>query len=193
MKSDITKENIIRQTISLIQETDGSSEHITIRKIAGKMGVGVGLINHYFGSKDNLMEVCVQTIISEVIHAFQPRLCDGEDPVELTKCVAKQVMDFLMNNRQISKISILGDLKQPKLLDNTMKTVLGFGSRLSGGHITERHKTAAFMITAVLQEAFLRKDLMKDSFGIDFYDKGDRDRFIDSIVERFGRDELPDN
>ncbi len=190
MKSDITKENIIRHTICLIQETDGMPENITIRKIAERAGVGIGLINHYFGSKDKLIEICVQTIISGVINAFSPNLREGGDSIETTKSVAKQVMDFLMKNQQISKISILGDLKQPKSLDNTMKTVLGFGACLSGGQTTEKHKINAFMITAVLQEAFLRKDLLQDSFGIDFYDKEQRDQFINCIVERFGGNEL---
>lgn len=80
----------------------------------------------------------------------------------------------------------MGDLKQPKPLDNTMKTVLGIGARLSGGQITDKKKINAFMITSVLQEAFLRKDLMQDNFGIDFYNKEQRDQFIDYIVERFG-------
>lgn len=185
MKSDKTREKIIQQTISLIQESDGISEKITIRKIAGKAGIGVGLVNHYFDSKDNLIEICVQRIISEVIRAFRPDLRESKDPIEITKSVAKQVMDFLMGNQQVSKVSILSDLKQPKLMDNTMKTVLGFGAHLSGGQITEKHKINAFMITSVLQEAFLRKDCLKDSFGIDFYDKEQRDLFIDNIIERF--------
>lgn len=185
MKSDVTKENILQQTICLIQESNGISESITIRKIAERAGVGVGLVNHYFDSKEKLIEICVQTMISGVISAFRPALGDGRDPIEITKSVAKQVMDFLMENQQISKVSILGDLKQPKAMDNTMKTVLGFDSCLSGGQITEEHKRRAFMITTVLQEAFLRKDLMKEGFGVDFYNKEQRGQFIDDVIERF--------
>ncbi|MDF2567733.1 MAG: regulatory protein TetR [Oscillospiraceae bacterium] len=185
MKSDISKENIIQQTICLIQESDGIIENITIRKIAERSNVGVGLVNHYFMSKENLIEICVQTIISGVIGAFQPDLSGCQDFIETTKTVAKQVMDFLMENQQISKVSILGDLKQPKVMDNTMKTVMGFATRLSGGQITQEYKVKAFMITAVLQEAFLRKDCLNESLAIDFYDKEQRDVFINDIVERF--------
>ncbi len=185
MKSDISKENIIQQTICLIQESDGIIENITIRKIAERSNVGVGLVNHYFDSKENLIEICVQTIISGVIGAFQPALSENGNSIEITKSVTKQVVDFLMDNQQISKVSILGDLKQPKLMDNTMKTVLGFATRLSGGQIAQEQKVKAFMITAVLQEAFLRKDCLNDSLGIDFYDKEQRDYFINDIIERF--------
>jgi AcrR family transcriptional regulator len=40
----------------------GDIKKITIRRIAEEAGVGVGLINHYFETKDNLIEVCVQKI-----------------------------------------------------------------------------------------------------------------------------------
>jgi len=169
----------------LIRETNGETKGITIRKIAQRAGVGTGLVNHYFKSKDHLIEVCVQTIISGVIHSFRP-LCDSDDPIERTKYVAKQVMDFLLENSQISRVSILGDLKQPKAMDNTMKTVIGFGTSLSVGQVTAGHTIDSFLITAVLQAAFLRKDVLKESLGIDFNDKEQRDGFIDTIVERFG-------
>lgn len=190
MKSERTKENIIKQTICLIKETNGATENITMRKIAERAGIGVGLANHYFKSKDYLIEACVQTIISEVINSFHPELCKSKKPIEITKCVAKQVMDFLMDNKQISKVSILGDLKKPMAMDNTMKTVFGFETCLSDGEMTHKHLINSFMITSVLQEAFLRKDILKDNLGIDFNDKNERDNFIDNIIERFGGNDV---
>lgn len=186
MKSERTKENIIRQTISLIQETNGDIENITIRRIAERVGIGVGLVNHYFKSKDALIEVCVQAIISEVIHSFRPEGYESKTPVEITKCAAKQVMDFLMDNKQISKVSILSDLKKPMAMDNTMKSVYGFGRCLAQGELMQEHLLQSFILTAVLQGAFLRKDILKESLGIDFNDKTERDNLIDYIVERFG-------
>ncbi len=186
MKSERTKENIIRQTISLIKEADGDIEDITMRKIAERAGIGVGLANHYFKSKEALIEVCVQSIISDVIHSFRPEGNENNDPIEITKCAAKQVMDFLMDNKQISKVSILGDLKKPMGMDNTMKSVHGFGSCLSGGKPTQEHLINSFILTSVLQEAFLRKDSLKESLGVDFNEKAERDNLIDYIVERFG-------
>lgn len=185
MKSEKTKEKIILHTIDLIKETNGEIENITIREIAKRAGIGIGLINHYFQSKDHLIEACVQTIISEVINSFSPNIAQRNDPIKNTKYTAKLVMDFLMNNRQISKVSILGDMHYPKESDNTMKTVFGFGYCLSGGKLTNEYKIKSFMITSVLQEVFLRKDTLKESFGIDLYNKKQRDDFIDSTIERF--------
>lgn len=185
MKSEETKEKIIMQTIELIRESNGLTENITIRKIAERTNVSIGLINHYFGTKENLVGDCVQRIIGGVISAFRPALTEGEDHIGMTKRVAKQVMDFLMENPEISKISILGDLTEPKESDNTMGTVRGFNMRLSGGDMQSYHKHNAFLITAVMQVAFLRKDVLYQTLGVDFYDKAQRDTFIDDFIERF--------
>ena len=60
--SDI-KEKIIDATVSLIESSDGLIENITMRAIAQKADVAVGLINYHFTSKKNLIEICVQRII----------------------------------------------------------------------------------------------------------------------------------
>ena len=44
------KEQIINAAIDLIKETNGSIDKITIRQIAKRAGVGVGLINYHFQS-----------------------------------------------------------------------------------------------------------------------------------------------
>ena len=45
MKSEQTKQRIVEQTIRLIRESNGLMESITIRQIAEKADVGIGLIN----------------------------------------------------------------------------------------------------------------------------------------------------
>lgn len=186
MKSDRTKEIIMQHTIELIQDSNGLMENITMRGIAKHAGVSLGLINHHFGTKENLIEQCVQRIIKTVIGSFRPGLATDEDSVETTKRIAKLVMDFLIANPEIAKISILGDLKHPGEVDNTMGTVRGFERRLSGGDVHDTHcRTEAFMITAAMQVAFLRKDVLRETIGIDFSDKPQRDAYIDDLVERF--------
>lgn len=183
-KSELTKELIIAETIKLIRENNGNTEHITIRAIAKQANVGVGLINHYFTSKENLIEICVQKIINNVIVSFNPQNCKSNNPIDITKSIAKQVMDFLMENKEISKVSILGDLRNPRTNDNTMKTVMGFNNSLSGGNFSEQSKINSFLITMIMQGIFLRKDTLMDNFNIDFYNKSERDRFLDIIIDK---------
>lgn len=183
-KSEKTKENIIFQATALIKEHNGDTEKVTVRRIAERSGVSAGLINHYFGSKDGLIELCVQNIIGGVIRSFQPGPCADGGRAGILKHVAKQVVDFLMENRQLSRISILGDLKQPREKDNTMGAVWGFAGCMSGRRPAGKDLLDAFLLTAVLQGSFLRKDVLQATLGVDFYDKAQRDLYIEFVVEK---------
>lgn len=66
-KSDNVKEAIIAATIDLIVNSDGNIDEITTRIIAYKANTSVGLINYHYQTKDNLIEICVQQIIGNVI------------------------------------------------------------------------------------------------------------------------------
>lgn len=183
MKSEKTKELIIEQTILLIKETGGDVEVLTIRKIAEKAKVGVGLINHYFESKDKLVELCVQKMIGGVVHSFRADECVGMKPIEMTKYVVKKVTDFLMENEQISKISILGDLKNPKEKDNSMDTIFGFAYCMAGGQNLNEYLRKSFYLVTILQESFLRKNVLVENIGVDFYDKAQRDNYIEELID----------
>ncbi|MBB2184409.1 TetR family transcriptional regulator [Lachnospiraceae bacterium MD1] len=188
-KSEQAKENIISVTTSLIQESNGNLDEITIRKIAQEAGVGIGLINYHFQSKEQLVELCVQRIISSVIHTFRPELLKDLQPIDRLKTVSKLVADFLMDNPEVSRISILGDHANPGIEDNTMKTVSGFLHVLTGSDIAEsKQKMLLFTMTSILQAAFLRKEISKECFGVNFYDKTERDFFIDDMIERLLED-----
>lgn len=187
-KSEQAKENIISVTTRLIQESNGNLEEVTIRKIAQEAGVGIGLINYHFQSKDQLIEICVQRIISSVIHTFRPDILKDLQPIDRLKAVSKLVVDFLMDNPKVSRISILGDHVNPDTEDNTMKTVAGFLHALAGSDIAEpKRKMLLFALTSILQAAFLRKGISEECFGIDFNDKEERDCFIDDIIDRLLR------
>lgn len=181
-KSEQVKENIIEATIDLLKKSNGNINNITIRDIAEKVGVGTGLINYHFGSKDNLIELCVQRIISNVITVFKPQLSKNMNAADRLKETAKQVMDFLLANPEISKISILGDMAAPKLIDNTMRTVVGFHALIENK--LENTKILTYCFTLIIQGAFLRKDITKESIGFDFNNKEERDSFIDFIVDK---------
>lgn len=185
-KSEDMKEKIIETTIELLKNSNGNTEAITIRGIAEILGIGTGLIHYHFGSKEKLIETSVQRIISNVITVFNPNINKDMDEVSCLREVAKQVMDFLFENAEISKVSILGDLINPMIMDNTMKSVLGFMYTLK----TEEQdmKLLSFCFTLILQGAFLRKDSTKDTIGYDLNDKGERDIFIDFIISNiYGR------
>lgn len=170
------------QTIKLIEQSDGDTESLTMRMIAENSEVGLGLINHYFVSKEKLIEICVQRIISGIVTTFKPTLLEGLTPADAAACVASQVMDFLMANKQISRISILSDMKSPKSNDNTMGTAVGLARTMSGGQNPDDYREKAFQLVCIMQECFLRRDILKECIGVDFNDKKQRDKYLHDVV-----------
>jgi AcrR family transcriptional regulator len=179
------KEKIMLAAAQLMEESGGNPDTVTTRAIAEKAGVGIGLINYHFQTKENLIELCVQQIIGNVIYQFKPDGIEHLKGSELLSVVVKMVADFLTENPSVSRISILGDFKLPKSMDNTMKTVKGFCSSLIECDLSEQEKNLlAFTITSVLQAMFLRKEISKELFGFDFNNKSERDSFIDFLIKR---------
>lgn len=181
-------EVIIQATIDLIQESNGDVNKITLRKISERANVALGLINYHFGSKEQLIVVCVQRIINNVIMCFSPdkkdySTKDGlKDRERLADC-AKQVYDFLFENHAISNISILGDMQNYHTKSNSVYTQKGFSMALQNDVEVEKKRLLAFMLTSSMQVAFLSGNSSKEILGYDLKDKCERDRFVESLVE----------
>lgn len=175
------KDKLINVTIDLIKETRGSIDKITIREIAQRAGVGVGLVNYHFQSKKNLVEICVQQIISGIIAQSKPDVANLS-PMEKLKCSVKISIDFIMDNPEISRISVLNDLCQGKQNDNTFQTLSRYYFHASNLGLNENTFFKAVFLIHGLQGIFLRWELYKGEF--DFSDKVQRDSLIDNLVEK---------
>jgi AcrR family transcriptional regulator len=174
------KEKLLAVTMKLIKEKKGNINDITIREIAKRAKTGVGLINYHFQSKENLINLCVQKIVSGVITESKPDM--GKlSPMEKLKTSVKIPIDFLMTNPDISKISILGDFTQGQQNDNTFQTLARYYQYASSVDAGEDTFFKTVFLIHGLQGIFLRKDLYKDTF--DFSNKTERDKLIDTLVE----------
>ena len=196
-KSDEVKERIIEATTRLIVQSDGDVMDINTRAIAQEAQVGTGLINYHFQTKENLIEICVERMISKVIAAFDPAV-QQQQPAARLKQTAKLVFDFLVENPAVSRISILTDHKQPKADDNTMKSTGGMYRVLGGSGDLEvpgasgdpgnpgDPGSAQFLLTfalvSTMQALFLRKEQSGELFGYDIRVKAQRDEALDLLV-----------
>lgn len=182
------KETIIHATTELIQECNGDVGKITLRKIAERAGVGLGLINYHFGSKEQLIVLCVQRIINNVVMCFSPDKKDysekdGLEDKERLADWAKQVYDFLFENYAISSISILGDMHSYHAKSNSVYTQKGFSMAIQNDISVEKKRLLVFMLTSAMQVAFLSGNASKEILGYDLTNKSERDRFVESLVE----------
>ena len=184
-KTKNIKEHIMDVTTQLIQESDGDINQITIRRIAERAQVGLGLINYHFGSKDKLILECIQRIINNVVHCFTPEekvYGENDDKYRLANW-AKQVYDFLFENRVISIMSILGDMQDYRAACNSVNTQIGLALALDNFTDNKQKRMLVFTLTSIMQVAFLLGEYSKEVIGYDLYKKEERDLFIDTVVE----------
>lgn len=188
MKKDI-KNQIIEATIALIEENGSNTDSITIQNICERVGIGSGLVNYHFQTKENLIAQCVQKIIGGVIgkHGAVYQSLKEMTPEQKLRFMAKSTFSYLMSHKNISRISILTDLEGDNLKDNTSQTVSAYfplirdvcPETMSDREVTEK----TYLLTLMLQAAFLRADLLKEEIGVDFRDEQQRDQLIDRAID----------
>ncbi len=182
------REKIIQTTTQLIKEFEDIS-HITIRDIAVKSEVGSGLINYHFQTKENLIGICVLRIISQFIEDIE-RLYDNLDmaPIDKLKHVFKAKCEFIVANPIISKTSMILDLSSATLGDNTDQSSMVHFKVLKEIYSDRKTDSELFLILhemmSSIQVSFLRNDVIKVHTEIDFFNKKQRERYLDDLIDR---------
>ena len=183
-----TKKRIIDATISLIMENKDVSQ-IPISTIAERAGVGIGLINYHFQTKDNLIKQCVQQVIGQLFGSFE-ELSDKLGhlkPVDRLKSVIEHISEFMIDNPELSRISILTDLswgKENDNSDNVMKLYFPLIREAFEGTKSEKELSVILQaLVSTVQVTFLRRDVNKKVSGFDFFDEKQRIEFIDILVD----------
>lgn len=214
MSAEETRNRILNCTVELIKERNGDISNVTIRTIADKAGIGVGLTNHYFKSKELLIEECVNTAFKDLFSSFMTAPSEDPDtlleheaagPMEAAKRAARNVMHFMLNNEALARVAFLQNTASPDISDYTTRLTNSFAycmvdrhkleEMLSNDRMTDKMKQQfrehfvseqrikAFMITSTLKEAFLRKEYLVATIGVDLDDSEQCDEYVDELVE----------
>ncbi len=179
-KSMQTKQRILTAAADLIQQSAGDISTITARDIAQQSRVGLGLINYYFTSKENLVTLAVQSIIDGVIHAYIPKETADTDH-ERFYASALGVFNFLFEHPALARISILNDLQSYSSDSNTIKTQNGFSRSLTT-YDAPTQAYLSFLVTSILQAAFLGQKTLNSQLGYDFTSEQQRSLFVRRLV-----------
>jgi len=180
-KKDETKKRIIEVTAALLNATE-NPEDVTIRKIAEKAGVGVGLINYHFISRENLMNETACQEMQSLAETFEMVDNYKDDPLKYLKEKLIHMSDIAMNNRLFNKISLehdflKGDFRICLYLVPILKEIFG------GSKSETELRLVSFQIIVATQSIFLRQDAFHMLTGINIEMKGQRDDLINSIVD----------
>lgn len=85
--------NILKASIVLFR--DNGFDNTTVRQIAGKAGTSVGMINHYFGSKDYLGATVLDLIAQYTLTEVRSTVTIDSDPVLYDLVMNRVFFSFL--------------------------------------------------------------------------------------------------
>ncbi len=185
------KEDLIKITTDIIKENNGDVDKVTIRDIASRSGVSVGLINYHFGDKDKLIAECVQRIISNIVNSFKPTMDVDvslnnfeKGKMRLIK-TAQRVFSFFFEQPSICRVSILDDYRNYSNGCSSYFSLRGFSTVI--GHAIEdqeEKERISFLLTTSMQVAFLRSLADTKLLSFDLSKAEDRNNYIEYLVNK---------
>ena len=180
------KESIIKAATELIEENKGDMSKVTARAIAAKSGVALGLNHYHFKSKENLIEMCVQRIVNKILFCFYSDDDLSENISDRQRLInrGRRVFDFFFDNKNMTKIFILSDLKNYQPKSNTAAVQSGFKMAIRSTDTDNKKKRIlGFMLTSAIERPFLTGDRSSEILGYNLDVKEERDKLVEEMVE----------
>lgn len=184
-EKDTAKQRLIDVTIELICEGKKPAD-ITVAEITERAGLGNGMVNYHFQSKDNLMRAAIKKVIICVKNSLPDKLkAYGNDcACKRLSFLLKQVADFFAENTEICKIAILDNLENDETTSHILSDVEVFNDCFKEIRRDNEARISMdnYMIASFLNFIFLKAEVIKKENHFDFYDKAQRDEALDHLV-----------
>ncbi len=182
MKNNI-REQILQATIQLL-ESDNDASHLTVRQIAEKAGVGLGLINYHFKSRDALVNDAIGAMM---FHAAKPYFsipsAYENDPADAIKSIFKATSEigirYSLGRFAVQYTLLNGNMEVPALIVPLLRQY--FEGRKSDLEI----RMMAFSMVTTIQVAYIRSDAFRIYAGMDIQNEQQRNQLIDLVVDQF--------
>ncbi len=159
---------------------------ITVAEITEKAGVGNGMVNYHFQSKDNLMKTAVREVIIKSKEKLPEKFEKYKElsAKERMIFILNEVSDFLADNPEISRIAILDNLAENDGQTHILSDIDVFNKclyELLQGD-TKKILINNFLIAGVFNFVFLKADIIKKQTGFDLYNKDHRSKAVSDFV-----------
>ncbi|MDF2921498.1 MAG: transcriptional regulator [Paenibacillaceae bacterium] len=176
------RQAIIEAAKALLDEAADIGK-ITVRQIAQRAGVGTGLINYHFQSKDNLLSIAIGDVMSATIQAFTTADAYSLlEPVARLKEMMKELYTLAGSYDKLIRFILSheimdGRMQTPLLLLPLLKEI--FGSQKDDLQL----RTMALQILYPIQVTALHPDAFHLYSGINLSDPGQRSQFVDVLID----------
>jgi AcrR family transcriptional regulator len=177
-----TRKSIIDTTKTLLNEVD-DVDKITVRQIAERAGVGVGLINYHFKSKYSLMSIAIgNEMVKSILSFTKTDVYSNLEPVAKLKALVKELYRLAGSNEKLihfilSREIMDGNMQTPLYLIPLLKEI--FGSQKDDMQL----RIVALQILHPLQVTGLNPSAFHLYSGIDLSSIAQQNQFIDVLID----------
>lgn len=178
--------SLLAAAAALILETHDLDE-VTLRRVAARAGVALGLANYHFGSRQELLRAAVRHALNEeIIKGYGTRDFAGESILDRVRAIILGPLEFMAAHPKLSRVSVLFDAEQPAVDDSSDRT---FGemerairSLVPPADLPADLAVRLWVVIGALHEAFLRPERALARMGLDMGEKSDRETLSGSLA-----------
>jgi len=174
--------NTILNVVKKMIEDDMDLNNLTVRQIADRAGVGVGMINYYFKSKDNLISTVLGDIMSNMVSDYFMQKSNTEmEPVLRLKAMLTEMYAFGEKyekyiNYLIAHTLLDGDMGAQLMLIPTLKDIFPSKDEFE-------LRIIALQILLPLQITSINPESFRLYSGIDLRNINQRTQYIAFLID----------
>lgn len=184
----ITKDAIIDEAIKILEEKGDDPQKLTIRELAGRLGIGIGLVNYHFGSKEVLINMCVKKMIMGIVDEFNKvrQSLAFMKPKEKLNYLCYMTFDYLFTKPNISKVALIYDLGNTTKEDTTSALIEAYIPIIADckpSYDAQKAYLIASRVIYIIEQSFLRTDMIKLHSGVDLNKPEQRKEYIENLLK----------
>lgn len=184
----VTKDAIIDEAIAILEEKGDDPQKLTIRELAGRLNIGVGLINYHFGSKEVLVNKCVKKMILGIVEEFHKvrQSLAFMKPKEKLNYLCLMTFDYLYTKPNVSKVALVYDLGNTSQDDTTSELIdayIPIVRDCKPSYDEEKAYLIASRVIYIIEQSFLRTDVIKQRSGVDLTDSEQRKEYLENLLK----------
>ena len=184
----VTKDAIIDEAIVILEEKGDDPQKLTIRELAGRLGIGVGLVNYHFGSKEVLVNRCVKKMIMSIVEEFHKVRTSLAymKPKEKLNYLCLMTFDYLYTKPNVSKVALIYDLGNTSNDDTTSELIdayIPIVKDCKPSYDDQKAYLIASRVIYIIEQSYLRTGVIRLRSGVDLRNSEERKEYLENLLK----------
>ena len=180
-KHNMSARDRIRLAADELLSQVSDAEKITVRQIADRANVGVGLVNYHFGSKDGLLASLVAEKMANMVRGMQTAADAELLPKQRLQLMLTRLFDYSVEYLPLVRFMVRQNIEDGEM--GSALTLVPFLKDIFGSDADEmRLRVIALQILYPIQITGLVPEKFKLFSGIDIMNTEERSEFVSQLI-----------